>query len=86
MAKDHIRSAEDAENTHIISKKEYVLLAVLEKPQKSENTTGQEQKTKEKIIFNNTLFFYSSKGGYPPIIRLGSPNNTHCCTVFASYA
>jgi hypothetical protein len=44
-----------------MSKKEYVLLAVLEKPQKSENTTGQEQKTKEKIIFNKTLIFYVAR-------------------------
>jgi hypothetical protein len=36
---------------HIISKKEYVPLAVLDQLQKSENTTGQEQKTKEKINF-----------------------------------
>ena len=40
--KEYIRYVEDAENMHTISKKEYVLLVVLEKLQKLENTTGQE--------------------------------------------
>ena len=53
MEKEHIRYAEDVENMLTISKKEYVLLVVLEKQQRSEDTAGQEQKTKEiKKIYN----------------------------------
>ncbi len=40
--KEYILYVEDVENMPIISKKEYVLLVVLENLPKSENTTGLE--------------------------------------------
>ncbi len=55
--KEYILYAEDVENMPIISKKEYVLLVVLENLPKSENTTGLEQKTKNKNYFEFTIFF-----------------------------
>jgi hypothetical protein len=57
VVKEYILYAEDVENMHIISKKEYVLLVVLENLLKSENTTGRELKTKIKIILNYIIFF-----------------------------
>ncbi len=55
--KEYILYVEDVENMPIISKKEYVLLVVLENLPKSENTTGLEQKTKNKNYFEFTIFF-----------------------------
>ncbi len=55
--KEYILYVEDVENMPIISKKEYVLLVVLENLPKSENTTGLEQKTKNKNYFELYYIF-----------------------------
>jgi len=54
VAKKPILSADDAENMHTIYKKEYAAPVDLEKAQKSENSTGQELKTKKR----KKEFFY----------------------------
>ena len=69
MEKEPIQYAEDAVNMHFIYKKGYAHLVDLAKQAKLGVTIGPEKK----ISWNIFIFgFYYS--GYPPILRVGSPN------------